>query len=156
LIGILVPLGDELLGEHTTGTTWATAGSTGTARTTPTAVRSTGTTPAALSGLGRHGGFVVELGNGDQERAFLAFARNDNLAIFTATKNGFETVDAKVALRPFRSVAAEAGVLKKRADVLFEGQPRFIGGGWQLGEVRRTGENRRREGDGGEEESRGV
>lgn len=97
-----------------------------------TATRSTRT--ATLS-LRRHGVFRIQTGDRDHEGAFLAFASDDNLAVFAALQDSFEAIESEIGLLAFLTVATDAGSFEQGFDILGEGQSFFRGRRWELGEV---------------------
>ena len=71
----------------------------------------------ARPSLRGHGGFLVELRHGDEQPAFCALARNNDLAVLPAGEQSFEAVETQIGARPFPAVAAEARGLQERTNV---------------------------------------
>jgi hypothetical protein len=89
----------------------------------------------------RHGFLLINLSDSDHKGTILALARNNDLLVFAAFESGIETVQAQPGFWSFARVAAEAGSLEHRTDVLSVGESFLLGRRRQLTEVDITGKN---------------
>jgi len=116
----------------------ATAARTTTGTALPRSASGTsGTASASGIALGRHRRLLIESRDGEQERAFRALAREDDLAVFTAFQHRLKAVQAQVMARSLLAMAPEAGSLEKGSDVFRIGDILFVGRRREFGEVRR-------------------
>jgi hypothetical protein len=90
----------------------------------------------------RHSFLLVDLCNSDHQGAFLTLARDNNLLVFAPFERGFETVEAQAGFWPLAGVAAEAGALEHRSDVLGISESVFFSRRRQFGEVDLTSHGR--------------
>src|SRR3954471_611423 len=64
-----------------------------------------------------HGGFLIDAGNGQNERAFGAFAGDDDLAIFAAFEDAFEGIQAQFGFRLLVAMTTQARGLEDRLNI---------------------------------------
>jgi hypothetical protein len=69
--------------------------------------------------------FGIQARDGNDQGAFLAFAGDDNLAVFAAFEDGGEAIEADIALLLFLPVTLEARGFEDGLDVLGVGQALF-------------------------------
>jgi hypothetical protein len=110
------------------------------ARTGVIAGAATRTSASASATLGRHGCFIINSSDSDDQGAFLAFSRNDNFFILAPLENAFESGQFKPGFGPLFSMATNAGGIKKRFDILGVSDSGNLRGGWQFAQVRLLGE----------------
>jgi hypothetical protein len=116
----------------------------GTARATTTgrrrsttgrrAARTAGTTWAG-SELGRHGHVIVDSRHSRDHQALLAVVRDDDFAILATLQHGFQAVEAQVPLVFLSAVAAKAGGLEDRANILLVGDTLRARSGRNLADI---------------------
>jgi hypothetical protein len=123
LVSILIALRDHGPRKHApwTKSTTASARSTGSSPKSAAA-----TAAAARAWFGRHGGFVIELGDSNHQEALLAFAGNQHGTVIAAFEGCFEGIQPQTTAVAFLAVATEAGGLEDRFDILRVGYARFV------------------------------
>jgi hypothetical protein len=107
----------------------------------------TASAAGSAAAFGRHGRFIVDLGDCDDQQTLFAFAGRENLSVLAAFENGIKTVETQIAAMPFFAVAAKARRLEKRANVFRVSQSFLSRGRGQLTEIRFSGSRRPTDGE---------
>jgi hypothetical protein len=75
------------------------------------------------------------LGDGDEEETLRTLARNHHFSVFATFQDSRQTVGAEIPFVAFLAMAAGAGGIKQRFDILGKGKARLLGSGWQFRDI---------------------
>jgi hypothetical protein len=92
---------------------------------------------AAFAGtaFGRHGRFVINAGRGDHDKASLAVAGFDDLAVVAAFQKAVTAIETKASFGAVLAMATHTGFFKERLDVFRISDVRFGGSRRELGRI---------------------
>jgi len=105
--------------------------------------RTAGAARRAIALFRRHGGFGVQSGNRGYQLAVGTVTHLENGTVIATFQHAVQRVQVDAAPAPLLAVAAHAGRLKERLDVVGIGKARFVGGRRQLADVNRSGRGKR-------------